>query len=697
LEGTPANATVTPRHRKIVHDGAATNAFRVEAFLDAHGQAAPAEADPPGIQVPARAEERAATVRRLPQHPGLDGVRGAAVAGVLFFHGGFAWAQGGYLGVSTFFTLSGFLITGLLVHERAARGAIDLGRFWSRRFRRLMPALLTTLLGIALYAALLSDSDQLGRVRIDALATLGYVANWRFLLSGQRYEDLFAAPSPVLHAWSLGVEEQFYLFFPLLVAGVLALTPGRRRGLVMVLGGLVAGSVALSLHFHNDHNRVYYGTDTRIAEILLGAFLAIWVAGPGADLAVRRRPTLAVGGLAAGGATLLAWSALAQTNSCLYVGGLAAYGLLSTLLVAAAVAPGPMRNVFRFAPLRWLGLISYGVYLYHWPIFLWLSPERTGLSLAPLFAVRLSVTIPIAVASYHLIEQPIRHGALPGWRALGAALVAVTVTAFALVVATVTPGPPSRLVPEPTTSGQGTSPPKTLLFGGLARTVTAADPLRVLIVGDSVSYDAEPGVLAIFQASGAAAATAVNALGFGLTLGPYDWRHEWARLVAERRPEVVVMFLGGWDEAFMAKEGADAYGHILDEAVAVLTAGGAKLLLVGMPITVNRAGIPYPRIVPNAFRAAAARHQPTVGFLDLDPVVSPGGRYMAYLDGPAGRERVRKMDGTHLCPSGSARIGRAIFDAVAASWALPAPPAEWRAGDWALNPRFDDPHGACPK
>jgi peptidoglycan/LPS O-acetylase OafA/YrhL len=655
------------------------------------------EADLPGIQVPARAEGRAATVRRLPQHPGLDGLRGAAIAAVLFFHGGFAWAKGGYLGVSMFFTLSGFLIAGLLVHERAARGAIDLGRFWSRRFRRLMPALLATLLGIALYAALLSDTDQLGRVRADALATLGYVANWRFILSGQRYEDLFAAPSPVLHAWSLGVEEQFYLCFPLVVAGVLALTPGRRRGLVMVLGGLVAGSVALSLHFHHDHNRVYYGTDTRIAEILLGALLALWVAGLGADLAVRRRPTLAVGGLAAGGATLFAWSAIAQTNRWLYVGGLTAYGLLSTLLVAAAVAPGPMRNALRFAPLRWLGLVSYGVYLYHWPIFLWLSPERTGLSLAPLFAVRLAVTIPVAVASYHLLEQPIRRGALPGWRALAATPVAAAVTAFALVVATVTPPAPSRLVAEPTTPGQGTTPPSTLLFGGLERTATAADPLRVLVVGDSVSYDAEPGVLAILRASGATAATAVNLLGFGLTSGTWDWRHEWARLVAERRPEVVVAFFGGWDEGFIAKEGAETYGRLLDEAVAVLTAGGAKLLLVGMPITVNRAGVPYPRIVPNAFRAAAARHGSTVGFLDLDPVISPGGHYAAYLDGPAGRERVRKADGTHFCPAGSARIGRAIFDAVSASCALPAPPAEWRAGDWALDPRFDNPHGACPK
>jgi peptidoglycan/LPS O-acetylase OafA/YrhL len=615
---------------------------------------------------------------------------------VLFFHGGFAWAKGGYLGVSMFFTLSGFLITGLLVNERAERGAIDLSRFWARRFRRLMPALLAALLGIAVYAAVLSDPDQLEGVRADALATLGYVANWRFIFSGQSYAALFAAPSPLLHAWSLAVEEQFYLFFPLVVAGVLTLTRGRRRGLVVVLAASVGGSVGLSLAFHHDHTRVYYGTDTRVAEILLGALLAIWVSGRGADLAERRRPSLAVAGVAAGVATLVAWATLSQSNGWLYVGGFAAYGLLSTVLVASAVAPGPMRTVLSVAPLRWLGLGSYGVYLYHWPIFLWLSPARTGLAQGPLFALRLSVAFAVAFVSYHLLEQPMRRGALPGRWALVAAPVAAALTAVALLVATVTPGAPARLVAEPVTPG-ATTPSTEQVFGGLVRTATPADPLRVLMVGDSVGYDAEPAVLAILRATGSAIASAENVLGFGLTSGTYDWRVEWARLVAERRPELVVAFFGGWDEGFMEKEGADAYGRLLDEAVAVLTGGRAKLLLVGMPVTVDRDGVAFPRIVPDAFRAAAVRHDPAVGFLDLDPAISPGGRYVAYLDGPAGPERVRKVDGTHFCPAGSARVGRAIFDMVAASWALPPPSADWRAGTWALDPRFDSPHGACPK
>ncbi len=656
--------------------------------LDAHS---------PGVPPKAARWANPGGQRRVEHHPGLDGVRGASVAAVLLFHGGFPWATGGYLGVSTFFTLSGFLITSLLMQEWASSGSIHLGRFWARRLRRLLPAVLATLLGVALYATFVSDPDQLERVRIYAFATLGYLANWCLILAGESYADLFAAPNPLLHAWSLAVEEQFYLFFPLVVAGVMDLARGRRRVLAMVLGVFVASSVAMSLVLQGDRIRVYYGTDTRIAEILLGSLLALWAAGPGKDLAVRRRPALALGGLVAGAATLLAWSTVEHTNPALYAGGFGLYGASSTLLVAAAVAPGPMRTLLSFAPLRWLGLISYGVYLYHWPIFLWLTPVRTGLSLPLLFVVRLSITLLVAVVSYRLLEQPIRRGALAGSRALALAFVTIVLTIVALVVTTVPPPAPSRLVAETATQaedGASITPP---LFGEGLRAATAADPLRVLLVGDSVSYDAEPALLAILAATGATKVTALNRLGFGLSRSKYDWRSDWARLVEESRPELVVAFFGFWDEEFLAGQGPEAYARILDENTALLTAGGAKLLLVGMPVSLNRAGEVLPRAVPAAFLAAANRHAKTTAFLDLSPALSPGDRYTAYLDGPGGRERVRKADATHLCPAGSARIARAVFDAVSASWDLPLPAVDWRAGDWALDPRFNDPRGACPK
>ena len=614
---------------------------------------------------------------------------------MLLFHAGFPWAVGGYLGVSTFFTLSGFLITGLLLDEWHASGRIDLARFWARRLRRLLPAQLAMLAGVALFAACVADTDQLRRIRIDALATLAWLANWRFLTSGQRYVDLFLAPSPVLHAWSLAIEEQYYVVFPVLVAAVLVRMRAGRRGLAAALAAVVAGSVLVALVFRADHSRVYYGTDTRIAELLLGALLAVWAADADVDLARRRRPLVTALGVLAAVATLAAWATVPQTHPWLYRGGFAAYGLVSTVLVAATVAPGPVRIVSSFAPLRGLGVVSYGVYLYHWPIYLWLTPYRTGLGTAALFAVRVALTLVLAIASYVWLEHPIRRGALRGRHAAMLAITASAAVAIVVCAATITPGPPGRLVAE--AASVPADPGLAVPFTGSARTLTAADPLRVLLVGDSVSYDAEPGIAAALRATGVAQVTARNVLGFGLTVDePFDWRTEWPKLVAETRPELVVAFFGGWDESFVTQHGAEAYGRRVDEAVAILTAEGARLLLIGQAVNVDRNRVPYGRPSRDALRAAALRHRPAVAFLDLDPVLSPGGRFTFHLPGPTGPERVRKMDGTHLCPAGAARIGRAVLDAAAVVWALPAPPPAWRAGDWALDPRFDDPHGACP-
>jgi peptidoglycan/LPS O-acetylase OafA/YrhL len=229
----------------------------------------------------------------LAYQPGLDGLRGVAVAAVLVFHAGLTLdgdvlAEGGFLGVSTFFTLSGFLITSLLLTERRATGGVALGRFWSRRLRRLMPAALATLaLAIAYGALVATDPGQLARLRGDLLAALFYVANWRFIFSDQSYADLFATPSPVLHFWSLAIEEQFYLFYPLVVAGVLGAARGSRRAFAVALVVLTVLSVGLMIGlYHGDVSlsRLYYSTGTRAAEMLVGALLAIWATSRNARL-----------------------------------------------------------------------------------------------------------------------------------------------------------------------------------------------------------------------------------------------------------------------------------------------------------------------------------------------------------------------------------------------------------------------------
>ncbi|MEL7207370.1 MAG: acyltransferase, partial [Actinomycetota bacterium] len=261
---------------------------------------------------PPRVELGGATARpSLVYEPGLDGLRGLAVLGVLLFHGGFSWAVGGYLGVSTFFTLSGFLITSLLLREREATGTISLKGFWGRRFRRLMPASLVALAGIVVYGLLVADQAQLNDLRGDVLAALAYVANWRFIFQDQSYADLFTSPSPVQHFWSLAIEEQFYFVFPLLAAGVLTVGRGSRQIFMVVLGLGAVASTLLMVSLHEpglETTRVYYGTGTRAVELLTGALLATIVAGNPFRFRALGRRLVTVAGLLAGALCLFWWS-----------------------------------------------------------------------------------------------------------------------------------------------------------------------------------------------------------------------------------------------------------------------------------------------------------------------------------------------------------------------------------------------------
>jgi peptidoglycan/LPS O-acetylase OafA/YrhL len=210
----------------------------------------------------------------MPYLPGLDGLRGLAVIGAILFHAGFTWAKGGFLGVSTFFVLSGFLITNLLIREWDASGNIRLSRFWMRRFRRLLPAALLTLLAVALIWWRLGAPEQLASLRWDLLTSLAYVANWHFYFAGSAYANLLSAPSPLQHFWSLAIEEQFYIIFPPTAIALLGV--GGRRLLVLAICTATVASIGLAFGMANDFDRIYYGTDTRAAELLVGALLGLW-------------------------------------------------------------------------------------------------------------------------------------------------------------------------------------------------------------------------------------------------------------------------------------------------------------------------------------------------------------------------------------------------------------------------------------
>jgi peptidoglycan/LPS O-acetylase OafA/YrhL len=295
-------------------------------------------------------------------------VRGIAVVAVLFFHAGFSWAKGGWLGVSVFFTLSGFLITSLLLRDWEKHGRILFGTFYSRRARRLLPAALVTLAAVSLLAPALASSNQLRHLRADVLGSVGYVANWRFLFSHTSYADLFSAPSPVQHFWSLAIEEQFYLVYPLVAYLALRLGGRRLLGAVLVTGTI--GSVVWSLHLHAALDRVYYGTDTRAAELLLGGLLALSWFGlvPAGERVVRAGRQwgqwgqwgVALVGFAGLIGTLVLCDTMAETSSWVTHGLLPLQAVLSAAMIAAAARTGPVARTLSWRPLAAIGRVSSG-------------------------------------------------------------------------------------------------------------------------------------------------------------------------------------------------------------------------------------------------------------------------------------------------------------------------------------------------
>jgi len=398
---------------------------------------------------------------RLGKVAAIDGFRGLLVIGLLLYHHGMPWAQGAIFTVSSFFTLSGFLITALLLDERVRTGRISLRGFWVRRFRRLMPMSLLTLLGVVVFGLVFADGTQLAALRGDVIAALADVANWRFIANGQSYLEAFSTPSPVLHFWSLSIEEQFYLLFPLLVVGAVrfggrsptsdAATVRRRVGGALVVTTGV--SVLLPFVFTMSRDRIYLGTDTRASEILMGGLLAVMLADrrlgdpapPGRITSALR----AVGPAAVVGAVAI-WVLTPKTAAWIYQGGFAAYAVVSCVIVAASLDPvNVVARVFSWRVFVWLGFRSYGIYLVHFPLFMVLSPARTGLSSWPLLALRVTVSIGLAEICFRLVEDPYRRGrAVLGQplRRVGPALAALVVVGLVGVTAGAETGSVERVL-----------------------------------------------------------------------------------------------------------------------------------------------------------------------------------------------------------------------------------------------------------
>jgi peptidoglycan/LPS O-acetylase OafA/YrhL len=676
--------------------------------------------------------------RRLAYLPALDGVRAFAVVAVMMYHGGLSITTGGYMGVDTFFVLSGFLITSLLVSEWRQSLTIRLGAFWARRARRLLPALLLMLLFVAFFASVIVPKGTYGALRLDALATLLYVSNWHFILVNSNYFNETASASPLIHTWSLAVEEQFYLIWPLVVLGILRVTKSLKLLFGVCCVAAVASAVETFVLFHHSvsTNRVYLGTDTRAQCLFIGSALAV-----GLVLLTKRshaegrlkegelwspaksngRFFCGLAGIAGAAIAVVIWVTTSTTSSFPYSGGFFLIGLGTAGVIASAIG-APRTLIPRFlslAPIRYVGRISYGLYIWHWPLFIWVSATRTGIRGDWLFVVRVLVTFAVSIVSYHLIEQPIRRGTfLRQWKAVVAVPVGLGVVLVAMLAATTTTPALALTTTAPSVIATTTTPPSTTtpttLPGAPPPTTTTVKPppVRVLLFGDSVALTlgvglAQQSVMNKYNYS----LSDKGILGCGVVMGPevvemgaryatppacdgtpfhdgtpvlqQPWPYQWLSAMSETNPNVVVLLAGRWEVVDREYKGkftnilnptfAAYVKHQLELTSSLVNASGAHMVFLTAPCTDEGEqpdGAPWPEDSParlavynNLVHQVAAEHPATDSVVDLHQASCPGGKYSTVVRGVT----IRRADGVHFTDAGGVELAPYLMPAIVAS------------------------------
>lgn len=590
-----------------------------------------------------------APTEHKPRLPALDGLRGLALVGVLLFHAD-GLLPGGYLGVDLFFVLSGYLITSLLLAEHGRTGRIDLLAFWVRRARRLFPALLALMPAIAVYGWVFARPEELHTLRMQALASLGYFANWHAIFDHRSYWQLFSAPSPLEHTWSLSIEEQFYVVWPLAVTLLL-----RRHGPRLVLAAsllltLLSMGAMAALFTAGATSRAYLGTDTRMGAILAGAALATLLPLGRALPAACARWLDALGAVAAAGLAW-AWCRLPGTSSFLYHGGFWLTELAVLVLIACA-ALGRQSLVARalsVRPLVWLGTISYGVYLWHWPVNVLLTTERIQLHGASLQLLRFALSFAVALASYQFVEQPIRRNGF-AFKRLQYWVPALLVVALFLVVRS----------KDARGSSSATSGASGLEYPGY----------RVAVFGDSTANSLGWGLRALHEKG-----VAVELLGKdGCTmLGDTCDGGHWAERVRALRPDATIIYLAG---AFLHGLSVDGDWHTACHAdwdakfEATLRRGlhdaerpEGRLFVVTAPYPSGRYDKPEYRAQIDCINAALRRAlttAPSAQLVDLHQHLCPNGQCQQTLPNDA----PLRPDGVHFSMEGAEHVARWFFHQI---------------------------------
>lgn len=600
---------------------------------------------PPSLGDASAGPSREGTLER---RPALDGLRGFAVTAVILYHAGIGgtrdpWVPGGFLGVDVFFVLSGFLITGILLTNRDRTGRTVTREFWVRRARRLLPALLVMLLFCAAWGAFAAPRWELTSLRNQSIATLLYVQNWY---------RMFGDPgrAPLSHTWSLSIEEQWYLIWPFLLGGLLLATRYRRAVTLGVLAlATVASAVAMAWYFDAyGWGRAYGSTTARAGELILGGIVAIVWREWGALRSRRLQSVVEAMAVVAVVALVAEFATLRATDALTYRGGSYLAAVATALIIVAVLQP---RSPIVGRALSWsavtaIGLVSYGLYLFHVPLFRWMSADAVGLDGPPLLAIRLLTLGAMAYASYRWIEMPVRHGRLRGHEGR-LALAAIAATVVVILIVT------SRAEPAPAWAFQ-----RAQLAG--AASALPPDTTRVLVAGELDAYDlsARTGRLVHRNVDGAASA-AVATIGCNLVgnrpiidgrpvppIACDDWRDAFRAGMDAFDPDAVVLMAGQaelLDQRVAGRTlrvGTPAYEQVLrtrlDEARRILAPRRGRLLLTLVPcvataadddsVTASQLRDPARLAwVDGVWRRYATDHPTTVLAVDLDPILCPDG------------------------------------------------------------------------
>ncbi|HTL86433.1 MAG TPA: acyltransferase family protein, partial [Acidimicrobiia bacterium] len=608
---------------------------------------------------------RASTVRDLSYVGGVDGLRALAVLAVIVYHFSPKTLPAGFLGVDVFFVVSGFLIARLVVREIAQSSQLSLTHFWARRARRLLPALGTVVVVVCIASAISLTTLELHDIRAQAIGTLFYVANWVLIAGKGAYFSTVGRPSPFLHMWSLAIEEQFYVVFPIVCFFARrAIVRRPERAAIVALVGALGSTIwmALLVSPNGDPSRAYLGTGSHAMGLLVGVALGI-LAGTGTRWSTLPRWTAHVGLLALIGiGVTMVWAT--DRTYFLYRGGFLLFSLaVGVLLTVVVLSPGaPVARFLRWRPFVEIGLRSYSLYLWHWPVRVFVTPHA-GFDGWKLFLVRSIWSVVLAEVSFRLIERPFRFGGIArrtGARGAIAYYAAMVVITLVLVTTVAKPSKIPQFIDVRTQHGKthvdlfGDS---TALVFGLSGANHWQD-LDVTVAGDArlgCGLVVEPHVI------GGRTVTEPNEC--------LDWKSRWTQS-AHDPSAVMAIMAGGWDVLDQAVNGkrvrfgtpewTDLETRSVRDAFTTLTAGGRPLYVFEVPCYGSGdPSAPIPERADrnrvdavNAIYRQVAAENPLVHIVPWRDIVCPNGKRAERYNGVD----LWENDDVHLTPEGALAV-----------------------------------------